>query len=451
MKITNKDIITSYLAQFLQIGSSIIVLPLILKKLDSNELGIWYIFLSISTLVYLLDFGFAPTIQRNVTYIYSGVKKLSKEGVHLIEKEDKIQIDYNLLQNIIEASKKIYFKISLLAFTILITLGNLYIYSLIKNLIVDKKIIFLSWQIFILSNSLNLYYGYYTPLLVGAGKITKSNITLILSKLVYLFLCYILLNLKYGLVGIAVANILSAFINRQTSKIYFYDKHLKNEFKKLEFKEEKNIFEILWFNSKKMGIISLAAYCIYNANIIIVSKYFSLEIVGQFGFTLQILNLLKNLSGTIFFTKLPLFNMYRAQNKMKKLKNEFFKSLKVSLSLFLIGSLLLLFAGDLVLQLLSIKTLLMPKLFICLFIINYILDINCNIFSNLISTDNRIPTVKAALISGILIILTTIILLEIDINIYILAIVPIIIQSFYNYWKWPVEGMKILRKEENKK
>lgn len=449
MKISNKDILTSYLAQFFQIGSSILILPLILKKLDSNELGIWYIFLSISTLVFLLDFGFAPTIQRNVNYIYSGVTKLSKEGVILIQNKDQIDINYNLLENVIKVSKKIYLKISIIAFLVLFIFGNLYIYFLVKNLNIDKKMVLISWQIFILSSALNLYYGYYTPLLVGAGKITKSNVTLILSKVTYLILCYILLTIKFGLVGISIANFLSAFVNRKASKFFFYEKDLKSKLEENKFREEKDIFEILWFNSKKMGIISLAAYLIYSANTLIVSKYFSLEIVAKFGFTLQILNLLKNLSGTIFFTKLPLLNMYRAQNRIKELKNEFFNSLKISLLLFLLGSFGLVFLGETILKILSIKSLLMPKLFIIIFVFNYLLDINCNLFSNLISTDNRIPTVKAALISGILMIILMIILLEIKTDIYVIAFIPILVQGLYNYWKWPIEALKILTKKEN--
>ena len=103
IEIRKMDIIWGYLAQFLNIGVGILILPMILKKLSSQELGIWYIFLAISNLVYLLDFGFLPTIQRNISYVFSGAQELKEEGISKIGKE----INYQLLYDLIAVSKKL--------------------------------------------------------------------------------------------------------------------------------------------------------------------------------------------------------------------------------------------------------------------------------------------------------------------------------------------------------
>lgn len=47
--------------QFFNIGAGILLLPVILKLLPADILGVWYIFLTISSLVQMIDFGFQPT------------------------------------------------------------------------------------------------------------------------------------------------------------------------------------------------------------------------------------------------------------------------------------------------------------------------------------------------------------------------------------------------------
>ena len=42
--ITKKDVLWGYIAQFFNIGAGILLLPVILKLLPADILGVWYIF-----------------------------------------------------------------------------------------------------------------------------------------------------------------------------------------------------------------------------------------------------------------------------------------------------------------------------------------------------------------------------------------------------------------------
>ena len=79
--ITKKDVLWGYIAQFFNIGAGILLLPVILKLLPADILGVWYIFLTISSLVQMIDFGFQPTFTRNVAYVFSGAVKLQAKGL----------------------------------------------------------------------------------------------------------------------------------------------------------------------------------------------------------------------------------------------------------------------------------------------------------------------------------------------------------------------------------
>ena len=76
IKITKKDIYWSYFAQIFSVFSGIITLPFILKLLTSEEVGFNYLLISMTSLVVLFDFGFAPQFARNISYIYGGTQEL---------------------------------------------------------------------------------------------------------------------------------------------------------------------------------------------------------------------------------------------------------------------------------------------------------------------------------------------------------------------------------------
>lgn len=89
ININKNDVFWSYFAQFINYGSGLMLLPIILHKLPTSHLAIWYIFLAISAAISLLDFGFQSNIMRNVSYVMSGAQKLLATGIDSEFKEGK--------------------------------------------------------------------------------------------------------------------------------------------------------------------------------------------------------------------------------------------------------------------------------------------------------------------------------------------------------------------------
>lgn len=256
IKVGKKDIIWSYIAQFFNIGAGVIILPAILKKLSSEELGVWYIFLAISSLVYLLDFGFLPTIQRNVSYIFSGAEELLETG---ISNKINTTINYKLLYDLIETSKKLYRNISLISLTILLTFGTFYIYTLVKELNNSNQII-IAWIFYIISILLNFYYYYFNALIRGKGLIAEANKIMIFSRLGFIIFSFIALNLKLGLISLTIGNIISVIIIRVLSYKVFFTKSLKENLKQQNKNIDKNLIKIIWHNASKLGLVSLGGF-----------------------------------------------------------------------------------------------------------------------------------------------------------------------------------------------
>lgn len=166
IQITRRDVIWRYASYILQTSAGFFLLPIILNRLPSEELAIWYVFLSITALVNLLDFGLQPTIMRNVSYIFSGAKSLKKQGV--VIQNEVLTIDYSLLKNLIKSIKKIYMIIAFLIAVIMFSVGSIYIKS-ITNALINQEQILISWYIYIV-NIIEFLFLLLHSIINGQGK-----------------------------------------------------------------------------------------------------------------------------------------------------------------------------------------------------------------------------------------------------------------------------------------
>ena len=171
--INRKDIFWNYTATFFKLFSSLLLIPLILHKMTSNVVGIWNIFLTISSFLALVDFGFNSTFTRTITYIFSGVQELTATGHETYK--DGLGYNKSLLKGTIKAMQKFYLRLSAIILIVLITFGTLYIRQILKSYTGDHYEIYVAWLLFVLINTYNLYTLYYEALLLGAGLIKRSK------------------------------------------------------------------------------------------------------------------------------------------------------------------------------------------------------------------------------------------------------------------------------------
>jgi len=444
---TKKDLAWSYLAQIFKYGSSLFLLPIVLINLPSDQLAIWYIFASLNTFIFLLDFGFQPNITRNVTYVFSGSSKLLKEGVELFN-ENK-EINYSLLYALIKIIKKIYRRLASIGFIILISVGSIYYASIIGNVgSTSKVLLWIAWLIFSLATVFNFYFTYLKCLLMGKGLIQQAQKASILTVGSYLLVGMVGLKLGYGLIALTSATLISSIVNRIMSYNYFYDQSLKSNLDKrlLNKIDEKELFTVIWHNAKKMGLVILGGFFINQANIIILPKFLSLDVVAQFGLVKQLIAIITTISAIFFSTYTPRMNNLYVTKKNEKLIKLLGMSLLIFALIFLSASTILLIMGNDILTVIGSHTLLLPWHYILIMLIIGLLDQQHTIMANVLTFNNYIPFVKASLVSGAVYLIISFLLLEYSsLGLYSVIIPGLVVQLAYNNWKWPLEATKMLR------
>jgi O-antigen/teichoic acid export membrane protein len=437
IKINKADLFWNYAATFLKIGSSILLMPIILHKMSPESVGIWNIFLTISFFLSLVDFGFNTSFTRNITYIFSGVKELKTTGY--AQAEANQEQDYGLLKGIIQAMRGFYLKLAIGIFLLLISLGTYYISYILKNYHGNHFLIYVSWILFIIVNTYNLYTLYYETLLLGKGLIKQSKQFIILGQAIYLFITSIFIIYGFDLLSIVIGQFCSVILVRILSYRLFFTKQMLNHLKETVSSNSQEILKTIMPNAIKMGLTSLGGFLVQRSTVLIGSFFLSLEQIGSYGISLQVINVIAGLAVIYQSTYLPKINQLRVAGDLHNLKQLHLKSKYLYIGTFLIGSAAIYFIGPWALQLLHSKTqLVAPPILIIMFLVAFI-ENNIIISSNIILSKNEIPFYKASLISGVFIVLGLIFMFKYsNLGIANLVIVPLLVDLMYQGWKWPM-------------
>ena len=91
----------------IRLASGVLLIPLLLRCLSKEEMGMYYVFLSLSALGPLMDLGFLNAIDRSVGYAMAGVKELKAHGAVRTE-ETGAGPNFALLWKLLHTTQTLY-------------------------------------------------------------------------------------------------------------------------------------------------------------------------------------------------------------------------------------------------------------------------------------------------------------------------------------------------------
>jgi O-antigen/teichoic acid export membrane protein len=446
MQINKQDLFWNYGATFFKIGSSVILLPLILRKMPTEMVGIWSIFMTITAFSSLLDFGFNPSFARNITYVFSGVNKLSIKGYELVEANEIQTIDYGLLKGVISAMRWFYLRIALFLFLILSTVGTYYIYFILKNYKGDVKEIFIAWMLLCFINTYNIFTLYYDSLLQGKGLIKRLKQIDITGYAVYLIIASFLILQGYGIIAIVSAQASSVLIIRWLSYKSFFTEEIKQKLEMALPRNKEEVLKAIYPNALKIGLTSLGGFIVQKSALVIGSLYLTLNEIATYGISMQLIAVMASLAGIYTATYIPKIVQLRVAQNNQEIKKIYSKGQIILCLTYIGGGLVLLVLGNWVLTVLGSKTSLMPFNILFLAIILSLTESNLIMAGSVLLTKNEVPFFKASLISGFFIITGLLFAFKfLELGLITIVIVPLLVNLCYQAWKWPLELRKDLK------
>lgn len=438
MQIGSKDVLWNYAATFLKIGSSAILLPLILKMMPADTVGIWSIFTAITAFSTVFDFGFNPSFTRNVTYVFSGVSSIKSIGFETISIENE-KIDFSLLKGVISTMRYFYSRMALVLFFFLITLGTFYIHTLLQKYNGDHKDVYIAWLLLCTISSYNLFTLYYESLLLGKGLVKKSKQIVIIGQAVYLVVATILIIAGYGLIAIVSAQAFSVIIIRWLSYKNFFTIEIKESLKCSSMRSKKEVLKSIYPNALKLGLTALGGILVQRSAIIIGSLYLDLKDVASYGITIQFIYIITNMSGIYISTFQPKLTQWQVVKNYQEIKVHYIRGQALMIFTYFSGALGLLICGPWALNLIGSKTTLMSTSILIVALIASLIDSIQYSACIIILSKNIVPFFKTALLTGAFSISLLFLLFQYsNIGLWAMILAPFIAQSLYQNWKWPL-------------
>ena len=434
--IGKREIAWSYAGTAFMIGAGVLLLPFILNKMPQETVGIWNIFQTITGLVILLDFGFRPTFARNISYIFSGVKTLQKNGVAHTSAD--AAVDYGLLKGSLLAMKRFYRWMALAVFGILLTAGTAYFYFILQKYSGDRTDALIAWILLIAINCYNLYTFYYDALLTGKGYIKRNQQINMLGQAVYIGLAIGLIYAGLGLTAIVASQLVSTIVRRVLTYRVFFTPELKGLLEKAEPQEPKEILAAITPNAVKIGLTQLGGFCVNKSAILIGSAFLTLEEVACYGITLQVMDILARCATVFYQSYLPKLAQCRAENDMTTLKRYYLLCTGSLWAMFIVGGLAWMWLGEWALSLIKSQTHFVPMAMLGVMLIINILEHNHAVSAGFIMADNKIPFFIPSLVSGAATIALLVLFLKpLGLGMWGMILAPGLAQLAYQNWKWP--------------
>lgn len=446
MEIGRKDVIWNFAATFMRVASGLIVLPIVLRLLSREEYALWTVFLTVGSMVTLLDFGFSNSFSRNITYIFSGVKSLKATGYDAVDQNDT-SIDYGLLKSVIRAMRKYYGILAIGFLFLFVAISPFYLSRLLVDYPFDKQEIWIAWFIYGVLVAYQLYTYYYGSILMGRGYVKKYQQIVIVGQSIRIITIVILLLSGLGIISLVVGQLVGDIVNRSLCYRGFYDKDIKAKIKNSALAININeTMKTMTPNAIKIGITTLGGFLVNKAVVFIASIYLTLPEIGSYGVTKQMIDLISSLGFLWFNTYYPKITLHRVSENLDEVKRMYIKGKIALIGVFAVCGLGLVFVGPPLLVIIHSKTALLSSSMTFLFLIVAFLETNHAFSAQLLLTKNEVPFAKASILSGI----GVVILLYAGFHlthwgVWIMILAPGLSQAAYQNWKWPLEVIKDLK------
>ena len=444
--IGKRDLIWATLATLFRIGSGVLLFPMVLNMLPSETVGVWTIFTSVALITGILDFGFNQSFARNISYVFSGVRSLKRDGHELVDDANVVDVDYGLLKNTIAAMRYFYSRMAIVLFLLLAIGGTFYVYGLMQDYSGDVREVYVAWGIVCIVNSYNLYTLYYDSLLSGRGLVKRKNQIVLIGNVAYLLLAVVLLLCGMGLVAIVASQLVSVLIIRGLSRRSFYSAAIVEGLDGAKVADYKAVLRAIVPNAVKLGLASVGGFLTFRLSTFVGPIYISLSDMASFGITLQLLSVVSSLALLYTNVYLPKVFQWRVEHRVEQVRRTFYTSMLLVFVVFVCGGLAIGLLGNWALDILGSDTQLLSGGLLLFLVVHYYLESNMVNATEYLLAKNEVPFYKRYVVSGCV----TVCLLFLFVGycnwgLWGIIAAPMISQSVLQYWKWPYEVIKELK------
>ena len=428
-------VVWSWVFNGLRIASGLFLLPLILRVLPDPDLGMYYVFLSLSALVPLVDFGFSSSLSRYVSYATSGARTIQAQGMARLEKTSGP--NFELLWDLYRVANRLYAVLALILLVLLAFWGT-YLVELRVAETSSPTATRIAWVVTLTATIFDIYSNRFINYLFAMDHVRTGTRYGVVAYTVRLAATATMLLCGLGLLSLPLGTFIGSFIQRGLARrrcLQLLSSQTIEPSKKVDFVKYLKVF---WPNTWKVGIQCMSGYLTVNANTAICLHVLGLESNLKYGLSVQLLGIATTMANVWLSVRWPQVSMFRARHDAVAVRKALWPRFWLTTVSFgvLAGGIVL--VGPSMIQMLSPTKTLLPTNWLALLAVTTFFDLQFTVWTTLILTENRMPSLWPTVATNLLSVTLSITLVHFtSLGLGALVLGPLIAGSLFNYWFWP--------------
>lgn len=421
----------------LRVGATLLLLPLLLRRLDPAELGMHYLLVGIMVLAPLLDFGFGNAIWRAVAHAQAGGRELNAEGLENpppAEAPPNTPLQWQLLQ----AARQTYSRLTWWAAALLAASGTAVVAYRVAE-VPAPTVAWAAWAITWVAAVAEVRAGWWGMFLLGLNRPRDFARVNFVGYAVRLALGAALLWAGAGLLAVPVAALVGVGLQRWLARRECH-RQLAAAEPAIEPEAVRAVTALLWPNARRIGVVALSSFLGTQALVLISLAEFGLAATACFGLSLQLMSVSQSMAAVWLQVKWPELARLQSQGDMGGLRALMRGRVWLALgtcallaggAVLLAPPLLAWFAPD--------KAVLPPG-WLAVMAATALLDLHLSCWGVLLFAANQVPYQWPVVLGNLATLALAAVLAASPLGLVGLALAPLLVGLAYNHWHWPRVG-----------
>lgn len=335
--IKQSPVLMSWANLFIKSSSILILTPIVLVNLSSEESTLWLLFVTMITFQMLLDLGFSQTSSRVVAYGLAGVKvkDLTRAGSVLLAQGGGAEPNWRTIGLLYYKMKVWYRNLALVGLITASVLGTASVWPLI-SITQNPMFSSLAWLVLLLNFPLLLYGNIFSSVLIGLNEVALvqrvqmlfaflGNTLAIVSVVFTSSLLLLIFVHQLALLATVVANYVILSRSKNV-KIYKPSKC-----------ESELIWDCIWPATWRSGVGILMSAGFVQLTGIMYVQFASVKESASYLLGLQLIRAISSFSQAPFYSKIPGFVRLYASGEVGSLLSIAERAMRLSYFVFVFG------------------------------------------------------------------------------------------------------------------
>lgn len=439
-RLGNSTVVWSWAFNFLRLASGLLLLPLLLRELTREDLGMYYVFLNLNAIVVVLDLGFSPTLGRFITYAMGGARKLSAQG--LSTEPPHGEPNYPLLWELLGTARAFYGYLVLATIVLLGTLGSLLVSRNVGETS-SPGFTWIAWTVSIAAVAAETYFNVWNMVLRNMNQVLKATRIYFVTYAIRLVLACLFLVWGGGLLSLPAASLITSLLIWNLSRRACL--RALSAGPQPATIDWRSHFRTIWPNSWRLGLYFGGTYLSSNANVLLCSEVFGLEAAGVYGLSLQVIGIAAGMAGVWTMVKWPFVGQLITRQDIPGLRRVLWPRLWLQLGTFAALAAAAIVLGPPLIRFIGSDKEFLPAAWMTLLALNGFLEAHCTVWNTLISMWNKLPMLWPTLATNAVGLALNFVFVHLpDAHAGLLVLGPLLASAALNYWFWPGYGARTL-------